>query len=78
MSFKDDYPEYDAIEVHIRRAHAERSAAIGAMIGNALASVGLMLRRFTADDSSVNREHERHAIAVDPFLRRSVGSVPRY
>ena len=32
MDFKDAYPDYVAIEEHIRRAHLERSLAIAQMI----------------------------------------------
>ena len=78
MSFKDDYPEFAGIEDVIQRARAERSAAIGTMIGNAIARVALMLQRVTEDTAGVEAEHERCAIEADPFLRRSLGSASRY
>ena len=40
MSFKDTYPDFAAIEGHIRRARAERSVAVATMITNALVGIG--------------------------------------
>lgn len=34
MDFKDAYPDYVAIEEHIKRAHLERSLAIAQMIAD--------------------------------------------
>jgi nitric oxide reductase large subunit len=80
MSFKDDYPEFDSIEDIIRNARAERSAAIGSMIGHAIYSAidgaAQLLRRFTEDAQGVDAEHERNAIDTDPFLRRAIQSTP--
>ena len=39
MDFKDSYPDYVAIEGHIRRARLERSLAISQLIGGAVATV---------------------------------------
>jgi hypothetical protein len=36
LDFKNSYPEYRAIEEHIRRAHLERSVAIAHMIANVI------------------------------------------
>ena len=78
MAFKDDYPEFASIEDLIRNARAERSAALGSMIGSALAGVATMLRRITQEPAGAQAERERNAIDADPFLRRSIGSSPRY
>ena len=82
MSFKDDYPEFDSIEDIIRNARAERSAALGSMIGHAIYSAvdgaAELLRRFTEDTSDAAMERERNAINTDPFLRRAIGSSPWY
>lgn len=36
MSFKETYPDYAAIEAHIRRARIERSVALAHLIAEAL------------------------------------------
>lgn len=52
MSFKDSYPDYRAIEGHIRRARLERSVVLAHLLANAidgawkgLARVGEAIRR---------------------------------
>ena len=66
MSFKSDYPDFTAIEGHVRRAQVERPLAIAQAIGNGLAAIG----RFLARDE--DREQERLAVLADTFLKRSV------
>jgi hypothetical protein len=41
--------EFNAIESHIRRAHLERSAYLGELLGNALADAWLASAAFAAD-----------------------------
>jgi len=36
MSFKDSYPDYAAIEEHIRRARIERSVVLAQLLANAI------------------------------------------
>jgi hypothetical protein len=76
MSFKTRYPEYAAIEGHIRHAHAERSVAVAetvvslflAALGGVKSLPGLMGRGLAA-------ERDRRAVEADSFLKRS---VPKY
>jgi hypothetical protein len=75
MSFKDDYPEYASVEEHIRRAHLERSVAIGTMIAGGIAGAVNLVKSFAQAHPSSARDEERLAIAADPFLKRS---VPKY
>jgi len=46
MAFKDSYPEYVAIEDHIRRARVERSLAIAQMIADMAEITIKGLRKF--------------------------------
>ncbi len=66
MSFKTEYPDFSAIEGHVRLAHVERPLAIAQAIGNSLAAIG----HFFARDEA--REQERLTIQADAFLKRSV------
>jgi len=76
MSFKDTYPEFAAIEGHIRAARAERSVAIAAVLSDAIVAViGGLKQLGAATGSSLAAERERRAIEADAFLKRS---VPRY
>ena len=72
-SFKDKYPEFAAIEQHIRRANAERSVYIAGVIAEGITSVVRGLRRLAAAGS--DRVADVRAIGADPFLKRS---VPKY
>lgn len=73
MSFRNEYPEYSAIEEHIRRAHAERSVAIASMIANAVAAVARGLRQLRAGLAhGVKLERDIHALQVDALFRRSL------
>lgn len=73
MSFNTDYPEYSAIEEHIRRAHAERSVAIAHMIANAVAAVISGFRQMRAGLAhGVKLERDIHALQVDALFRRSL------
>lgn len=76
MSFKDTYPEFAAIEGHIKRAHAERSVYIASIVAEAILGAVRVLKRLVhATGSGIAAERERHAIEADSFLKRS---VPRY
>lgn len=48
MSFKDSYPEYAAIEEHIRRARLERSVAIAHMFASVIDTSWRGLRKIGA------------------------------
>ena len=76
MDFKTTYAEYAPIEEHIRRARIERSVALAHAIAGLVDAIVRGTRKLVdslADSGAA--ETERRAIAVDPFLQRS---VPRY
>jgi hypothetical protein len=74
MDFKDRFPDFAAVEHHIRRAQAERSVYIASMIAGFLAAIGGGLKRF-AGSGGVAAVNDRLAIESDAFLKRS---VPKY
>lgn len=76
MNFKEKYPDFAAIENHIRAARVERAVYLSQVIVGAIEAVvnGLKrLGRVTA--RHVEAERDRRAIQADAFLKRS---VPRY
>ena len=76
MKFKDQYPDFAAIEKHIRRAHAERSVAIAAFLSDVVVTTVRGLKRLaTAVGGGLAAERDRRAIEADAFLKRS---VPKY
>jgi hypothetical protein len=76
MDFRNNYPEYAAIEEHIRRARAERSVAIAHMLANAIESTTRGIRRLVTDlGHGLQADWQKRAIEADSFLKRS---VPRY
>lgn len=72
-SFKDRYPDFTAIEHHIRRANAERSLYIAHVIVGMIDTIGGGIRRLLS--AGANRAADARAIRSDPFLKRS---VPKY
>jgi hypothetical protein len=74
MDFKDRFPDFAAVEQHIRRAQAERSVYIASMIAGFLVAIGGGIKRF-ATGGGVNAVNDRLAIESDAFLKRS---VPKY
>ena len=66
MNFAKTYPDFAAIEGHVRRARVERSLAIAQMIASAITAIGRLFRR--AEQAEADRRH----IAADAFLRRSI------
>jgi hypothetical protein len=73
MSFRSEYPEYSAIEEHIRRARAERSVAIAHMLADAIASAARGLGRLKDGlFRGVKLENDIHALQVDALFRRSL------
>jgi hypothetical protein len=72
-NFSKRYPEYAAIEQHIRRAHAERSVAIAHLFATAIeASIRGVKRLADSMGNGMQAEHERRLIEADSFLRRSI------
>ena len=73
MTFRTEYPEYSAIEEHIRRAHAERSVAIAHMIANAVEAAVRGFRQLREGlTHGVKLERDIHALQVDALFRRSI------
>jgi hypothetical protein len=76
MNFKDKYPEFAAIEGHIRRAHAERAVAVSHAI---VAAVEVVIRGLKSFGRTLGRgyavERDRRSIEADTFLKRQ---VPKY
>lgn len=76
MSFKDKYPDFAAVEGHIRRARAERSLMIATALSNGIMAVISGAKRLAAAaGSGLAKEHDRSAIEADSFLKRA---VPKY
>ena len=76
MDFKTNYPDFAAVEDHIRHARAERAVAIASWLSATIVTVGRGLRQ--ALESTFNgfvAERDRRAIEADAFLKRS---VPKY
>ncbi len=72
-NFSNRYPEYTAIEKHIRRAHAERSVAIAHLFAGAImATIRGVQRLLDSLGNNLQAEHERRLIEADSFLRRAV------
>ena len=70
MSFKFEYPEYSSIEEHIRRARAERGAAIAHLLADAGVGIGRGIRKLIdALVPGLQAEHQRHMIEADTFLK---------
>ncbi len=76
MDFKTTYPEYAAIEEHIRRARIERSIAIAHAIAGFVDAVGRGTRRLVdAMSAGAPAKADRRAIARAPFFPRA-GAAP--
>jgi hypothetical protein len=76
MDFKNEYPDFAAVESHIHRARAERSVALAHLIAGVFASLGSGLRKLSESlGDGLAAERERRAVEADAFLKRS---VPRY
>ena len=76
MSFKTKYPDFAAVEHHIRRARAERAVAIATWLSGAVLAVGGGIKRLVeVTGNGLATERDRRAIEADAFLKRS---VPKY
>ena len=76
MTFKDKYPDFGAIEIHIRRARAERQVAIATAFANAIFGFCAGVKRLALKaGNGLAAERDRRAIESDAFLKRS---VPKY
>ena len=70
MSFKSRYPDFAAIERHVRQARAERAAAIATAGANAIMAVARGLHRLAAAAVPALKRGSKGAIVVK-------ASVPR-
>jgi hypothetical protein len=76
MDFKDNYPDFAAIEEHVKKARTERSLAIAQMFVASVLSMGRGLRNLSeVMGRGLAAERDRRAIEADSFLKRS---VPKY
>jgi len=76
MSFANDYPDYKAIEHHIRRARAERSVAIAHFLADAIVATGRGVKQVWAGlVHGAKMERDAHAMQVDALFKKR---VPRY
>ena len=76
MAFKDQYPDFAAIETLVRAARAERQVAVAAFFTEALLAAARGIKRLArAAGAGVSAEADRRAIESDAFLKRS---VPKY
>jgi hypothetical protein len=76
MDFKDTYPDFAAVEKHIKRARAERSVAVAQFLASSVMSVAKGLRMLGESmGKGLAAERDRRAIEADSFLKRS---VPKY
>lgn len=76
MNFKEKYPDFAAIEGHIRAARLERAVYLSTAIIDVIQSVIGGLKRLGAFAArKVEAERDRRSIEGDALLKRS---VPRY
>jgi hypothetical protein len=76
MDFRSEYPDYAAIEKHVRAARIERAVVVSqALIGVVDCIVRGVKRLAAALGRGIEAERDRRAVESDAFLKRS---VPRY
>ena len=76
MNFKEKYPDFAAIETHIRAARVERAVYLSqAIIGGIQAVIGGVKKLGSYTARNLQAERDRRSIEADAFLKRS---VPRY
>jgi hypothetical protein len=75
-NFNEKYPEYAAIEAHIRRAHAERSVAIAHLIASAAESAIRGIKRLGNVFSTGIADRNLHVLEIDALFRKN--PAPKY
>lgn len=75
-NFNEKYPEYAAIEAHIRRAHAERSVAIAHLIASAAESVLRGIKRLGNVLGTGIAHRNLHTLEIDALFRKR--PAPKY
>ena len=74
MSFKTEYPDFAAIEEHIRRARLERSVAIATMLTNLILAIGKGTNKVLhAWSRGLGYQTNLRAVEADAFVKRWVG-----
>jgi hypothetical protein len=67
MKFKDAYPDFAAVEAHIRRARAERSVAVATLICTGITRVVVAIRQYAG---KARADRQRMAEALRDSGRR--------
>jgi len=76
MDFRTQYPDFAAVEEHIRRARAERSVAIAhAFIHTWEAAERGLKRLVGAISRGLDAEREQRAVEADAFVKRWVAKT---
>ena len=76
MDIRNNYPDFAAIENHIRAARAERSVYIATLLADGIERIVRGTRRLFVDlGNGLQADWEKRAIEADTFMKRS---VPRY
>jgi hypothetical protein len=73
MSFKSRYPDFAAIERHVRHARAERAVAIATACADAIMAAGRGLQRLAALAAPALKHGSRRALVVKASVPRPAG-----
>jgi hypothetical protein len=69
-----EFPHYDDVQEHIRRARLERSVYVAEAFATLVHKAYLLVKAFGSRMSDgLAAENDRRAIEADVFLKRSVG-----
>ena len=76
MDFKTSYPDFAAVEKHVRRFQAERGVYLAHLISDFIVAASRGFQKIAdAMGSGLAAERDRRAVEADAFLKRS---VPKY
>ena len=76
MDIKNTYPEYAAIEEHIRRAHVERAVVLSHLIVAGITRAAGVLRTvFASVARGIEAGRDARSVEADAFMKRS---IPHY
>jgi hypothetical protein len=64
MDFKNSYPDFAAIEAHIRRARVERSVAIAQFLADAVVGTWRGLRKMGASLAQIKAHKPARTVAT--------------
>jgi len=73
-TFKTEYPDFAAIEEHIRRARVERSVAIASLLSTVVVKAIKGVKRVAGSltEAFDRAENDNRAIEADVFVKRWV------